>query len=95
MGGSLEREKPPVGMSLITPALLSCKLLLTSVVGNMQPDVGTRSGVEQLVCRMYQPKTDIKTVKALSWSLFKKNQAESERLPPTQAALHQAILRDR
>ena len=58
-----------------------------------QPDDGTRSGVEQLVCRMYQPKTDIKTVKALRWSLFKKNQAESERLPPTQAALHQAILR--
>ncbi|CAH3016307.1 unnamed protein product, partial [Porites evermanni] len=50
-------------------------------------------GLEQLVCRMYQPKTDIKTVKALRWSLFKKNQAESERLPPTQAALHQAILR--
>ena len=57
-----------------------------------QPDDGTRSGVEQLVCRMYQPKTDIKTVKALRWSLFKKNQAESERLPPTQAACHQAIL---
>jgi len=51
------------------------------------------SGVEQLACRMYQPKTDIKTVKALRWSLFKKNQAESERLPPTEAALHQAILR--
>ena len=58
-----------------------------------QPDDGTRSGVEQLVCRMYQPKTDIKTVKALRWSLFKKNQAESERLPPTQAALHQALRR--
>ena len=52
-----------------------------------QPDDGTRSGVEQLVCRMCQPKTDIKTVKALRWSLFKKNQAESERLPPTQAIL--------
>ena len=49
--------------------------------------------MEQLVCRMYQPKTDIKTVKALRWSLFKNNQAESERLPPTQAALHQAILK--
>ena len=58
-----------------------------------QPDDGTRSGVGQLLCWMYQPKTDIKTVKALRWSLFKKNQAESKRLPPTQAALHQAILR--
>ena len=28
-----------------------------------QPDDGTRSGVEQLVCRMYQPKTDIKLSK--------------------------------
>lgn len=36
LGVSLEREKPFVGMSLITPALLSCKLLLTSVVGNSQ-----------------------------------------------------------
>lgn len=43
-----------------------------------QPGDGTRSGVEQLVCRMYQPKTDAKTVKALRWSLVKKNQAESE-----------------
>ena len=88
LGVSLEREKPLVGTSLITPALLSCNLGCGE-----QPDDGTRSGVEQLVCRMYQPKTDIKTVKALRWSLFKKNQAEFERLPPTQAALHQAILR--
>ena len=58
-----------------------------------QPDDGTRSGVEQLVCQMYQQKTDIKTVEALGWSLLKKNQAESERLSPTEAALHQAILR--
>ena len=43
--------------------------------------------------RVINLKSDIKTVKALRWSLFKKNQAESERLPPTQAALHQAIMR--
>ena len=36
LGVSLEREKPLVGMSFITPALLSCKLLLTSVVENSQ-----------------------------------------------------------
>ncbi|RMX57942.1 hypothetical protein pdam_00021945 [Pocillopora damicornis] len=45
-----------------------------------QPDDSTKSGVEQLVCRMYQLKTDIKTVKALRWSLFKKNQAESKKV---------------
>lgn len=36
LGVSLEREKPLVGMSLITPALLSCKLLLTLLVRNSQ-----------------------------------------------------------
>ena len=35
--GSFSGEgKPLVGMSLITPTLLSCKILLTSVVGNSQ-----------------------------------------------------------
>ena len=35
--GSFSGEgKPLVGMSLITPTLLSCKVLLTSVVGNSQ-----------------------------------------------------------
>lgn len=38
---------------------------LASLGCEEQPDDGTRGGVEQLVCRMYQPKTDIKTVKAL------------------------------
>ena len=33
------------------------------------------------------------TVKDLRWSLFKKKKAQSDRLPPTQAALQQAILR--
>ena len=32
-------------------------------------------------------------VKELRWSLFKKKQAQSDRLPPTQATLQQAILR--
>ena len=37
--------------------------------------------------------TDIRTVKELRWWLFRKKQAQSERLPPTQAALSQAIFR--
>ena len=40
-----------------------------------------------------QAKATIKTFKELRWSLFKKRQAEPDRLPPTKAALHQAILR--
>ncbi|CAH3164811.1 unnamed protein product, partial [Porites lobata] len=75
------------------PDLCSHSCFVTGTGSSRRPDDGTRSGVEQLVCRMSKPKTDIKTVKALRWSLFKKNQAESERLPPTQGALHQAILR--
>jgi len=37
----------------------------------------------------------VKTVKELSWSLLKKRQAESDRLPLNKAALHQAMLRAR
>ena len=49
--------------------------------------------IEKFVCLLYQPRTTITTVKELRWFLFKKQQAQSDRLPPTQAALHQAILR--
>ena len=58
-----------------------------------KPDEETLDGIEQFVCQLYQTKDTIKTVKELRWSLFKKRQAESDRLPPTKAALHQAILR--
>ena len=46
-----------------------------------------------IVCQLYLPTADITTVKELRWFLFRKKQAESDKLPPTQAALHQAILR--
>ena len=49
---------------------------------------------EKFVCQLYLPKTSITTVKELRWFLFRKKQAQSDRLPPTQAALYQAILRD-
>ena len=60
-----------------------------------KPDKETLDGIEQFVCQLYQPKATIKTVKELRWSLFKKRQAESDKLPPAEAALHQAILRGR
>ncbi len=53
----------------------------------------TFAAIEKFVCLLYQPRTTITTVKELRWFLFKKKQAQSDRLPPTQAALHQAILR--
>lgn len=51
------------------------------------------AAIEKFVCLPYQPRTNLMTVKELLWSLFKKKQAQSDRLPPTQAALQQAILR--
>ena len=58
-----------------------------------KPDEETLDGIEQFVCQLYQKKATIKTVKELRWSMFKKRKAEADRLPPTKAALHQAILR--
>lgn len=42
---------------------------------------------EKLVCQLYQPKTLVSCVKDLRWLLFRNKQAQSERLPPMQAAL--------
>lgn len=57
------------------------------------PDDEVKTGIEKFVCQVYQPKTNITTVQELRWLLFRKKQAQSDRLPPTRAALHQAILR--
>lgn len=57
------------------------------------PSNGVKIGIEKFVCQLYLPNTDITTVHELRWFLFRKKQAQSDRLPPTQAALNQAILR--
>ena len=57
------------------------------------PEEETVDAVERFVCQLYLPKTSISTVKELRWLLFKKKQAQAERLPPTQGALCEAILR--
>ena len=51
------------------------------------PTADTMAAIEKLVCRLYVPSTQIKTVSELRWSLFRKKQAQSEKLPPTQTAL--------
>lgn len=58
-----------------------------------QPTARAIAVIEKLVCQLYQPKTLVSCVKDLRWLLFRKKQAQSERLPPTQAALKEAILR--
>ena len=57
------------------------------------PTADTMAAIEKLVCRLYVPNTPIKTVSELRWSLFRKKQAESVKLPPTQAAIREAIMR--
>ena len=59
----------------------------------VQPTSSTIAAIEKLVCQLYQPKTHISRVKYMRWFLFLKKQAQSEKLPPTQAALKEAILR--
>ena len=49
--------------------------------------------VEKFICQLYQPGTGISQVKELRWHMFRKNQAESDRLPPTRGALYEAMLR--
>ena len=56
-----------------------------------QQSAETMAAIEKLICKLYVPKTTITTVKDLRWWLFKKKQAQSEKLPPTQAALQQTV----
>lgn len=57
------------------------------------PTADTMAAIERLICQLYVRNTAIATVKDLRWWLFRKKQAQSERLPPTQAALREAIMR--
>ena len=57
------------------------------------PSCETMAAIERLVYQFFLPQTEISTVKELRWWLFRKRQAQLERLPPTQAALRQAKLR--
>ena len=59
----------------------------------VQPNGNTYAGIEKLVCKLYQANTHITKIKELKWLLFRKKQAESQRLPPTLAALKEAIKR--
>ena len=70
---------------------------ILSALGNLgreeQPNDDIKGGIERFLCQLHLPKTDITAVKELRWFFFRKKQAESNKLPPTKAALHQAVLR--
>ena len=51
------------------------------------------SDIEKLVCQVCMPNTTINNVKKLTRWLFRKKQAQSETLLPTQESLRQAIKR--
>ncbi|KAK3731808.1 hypothetical protein QZH41_007634 [Actinostola sp. cb2023] len=57
------------------------------------PTETTFNAIEKLICKLYDANTQYTKVKDLRWWLFKKKQAQSERLPPTQSALREAIKR--
>ena len=57
------------------------------------PSQETISAIEAFVCQLYLPHTEFMKVADARWWLFKKKQAQSEGLPPTKAALLQAIMR--
>ena len=58
---------------------------------NQPPTEDVIAGIEKLVCKLYQPATKLTKVKDLRWLLFRKKQAQSEKMPPTLAALKEAI----
>ena len=66
-------------------------LINLGTTNELQDD--TAASLEQFICTVYQPQTQIVLVKKLRWWLFKKKQAKSERLPPSPDALRQANLR--
>ncbi|CAH3146077.1 unnamed protein product [Pocillopora meandrina] len=59
----------------------------------LTPSEETIKAIEKFVCELYVPNTSLTTVKELRWLLFRKKQAQSERLPPTRGALLKAVLR--
>ena len=70
-----------------------CITALADLGSTILPSAGIFHAIEKLVCQLYLPNTKISSLKDLRWLLFRRKQAESKRLPPTQAALREAIKR--
>ena len=68
-----------------------CVDALADLGGTSQPLPSTLAATEKVVCLLYFPGTQISSAKEHRWFLFRRKQAESERLSPTMAALKQAI----
>ena len=66
-------------------------LINQGTTNELQDD--TAASIQQFICTVYQPQTQIVSVKKLRWWLFKKKQTKSGRLPPSPGDMRQAILR--
>lgn len=66
---------------------------LASLGTTETPSAETLCSIEKFICQLYVPNTSISEVAKLRWWLFRKKQAQSEKLPPTQDALKEAVLR--
>jgi hypothetical protein len=49
--------------------------------------------IETFVCQLYNPGTSVVDFGDFMWKLFTKEQLETQKIPPTQGALHEAIAR--
>ena len=65
----------------------------TSLGKSQKLSDATITGIEQYVCQLYIPSTQITETGPLCWNLFSKKQAEAEKLPPTHGALVEKIMR--
>ena len=66
---------------------------LANLGANEPPSAKTMAANEKLICKLYVPNTTTAIVKDLRWWLFKKKQAQSKKLPPTQASLAHTVMR--
>ena len=91
--GSFANKAKPTWWKIFKEADENTISSLANLGTREQPSMMTMQAIEKLVCQLYIQGTTIGSVAELRWLLFRRKQAQSERLPPTQAALRQAIMR--
>ena len=91
--GSFAKKGKPTRWSVFNEAHDDVIQALSQLGTSDLPSNETLEASEKLVCQLFISKIDISSLRALRWWLFTKKQAKSQQLPPTQAALHQAVLR--
>ena len=91
--GSFAKKGKPTCWGVFNEAHDDVIQALSQLSTSDLPSHETLEAVEKLLCQLFLSKRDICSLRALRWWLFTKKQAKSQQLHPTQAALHQAVLR--